>query len=339
MHAQIVKSVDHSETFASRLKFFKNAMRKKRAKQYKRLMALYSTSFGFREPYQILLDGNFATTATSYKINLETQLSKVMQGSIKQMYTLCSINELRQSGEKEHSRALQFLSQLEKRGCSHLGSSVSSAECLASIIGNENEHRYCVATQNRKLREKLRGIPGVPLLYINRTVLIFEPPSYVTLEKAKQIEIAKTLPSTDEMNFLKMTNSDAKNKIGAKSKAKKKHKGPKQPNPLSCKKSKKKPSQKIATKNIIEISKNTSETRKRKRENDEKEEYIEQNKDGQSIDSNANGSIGLVNGTEHIIKERKRKRKKKKRKKNEELPQNRSNDVDEEISSSGAESK
>lgn len=29
-------------------------MRQKRTKQYKRLMALYSISFGFREPYQIL---------------------------------------------------------------------------------------------------------------------------------------------------------------------------------------------------------------------------------------------------------------------------------------------
>ncbi|CAG8449227.1 10367_t:CDS:2 [Ambispora leptoticha] len=214
-------------------------MRKKRAKQYKRLMALYSTSFGH---FNVIskVDGDFVTTATGYKINLEAQLSKVLQGSIKQMYTFCTINELRQSGENEHSQALQFLSQLEQRGCSHFRSPVSSAECLASIIGNENEHRYGVATQNRKLRERLRGIPGVPLLYINRTVLIFEPPSYITLEKAKQIEIAKTLPSTDEINFLKMANSDAKNKIDIKPKTKKKRKGPKQPNPLSCKKPKKK---------------------------------------------------------------------------------------------------
>lgn len=34
-------------------------MRQKRAKAYRKLMALYSTTFGFRQPYQVL--GKFET--------------------------------------------------------------------------------------------------------------------------------------------------------------------------------------------------------------------------------------------------------------------------------------
>ncbi|CAG8755744.1 18437_t:CDS:2, partial [Racocetra fulgida] len=94
------------------------------------------------------------------------------------------------------------LKQFERRRCPHR-KPVSSAECLASIIGinklivlahthsylregNDNPHNYCVATQNETLRQQFRVIAGVPLLYINRTVLIVEPPSGATLEKVKQ---------------------------------------------------------------------------------------------------------------------------------------------------------
>ncbi|CAG8732097.1 11254_t:CDS:2 [Racocetra persica] len=212
-------------------------MRPKRTKQYKRLMALYSMSFGFREPYQILVDGNFMQTAIRYKMDICKQLCMVLLGNTKQMYTSCILAEVKKQG-KEGLETELALNQFERRRCPHR-KPVSSAECLASIIGNDNPHNYCVATQNETLRQQFRVIAGVPLLYINRTVLIVEPPSGATLEKVKQTEIAKTHASAEELNFLRNANSDTQKKNIEPHKPRKIRKGPKQPNPLSCKKKKK----------------------------------------------------------------------------------------------------
>ncbi|CAG8691944.1 13523_t:CDS:2 [Cetraspora pellucida] len=200
-------------------------MRPKRTKQYKRLMALYSMSFGFREPYQILVDGNFMQTAIRYKMDICKQLCMVLLGNTKQ---------IKKQG-KDGLETELALKQFERRRCPHR-KPVSSAECLASIIGNDNPHNYCVATQNETLRRQFRVIAGVPLLYINRTVLIVEPPSGATLDKAKQTEITKTHASVEELSFLRNANSDTQKKNVEPQKPRKVHKGPKQPNPLSCKK-------------------------------------------------------------------------------------------------------
>lgn len=66
--------------FASRFP----AMRQKRAKTYKKLMELYSRSFGFRQPYQVLVDSSFCVYATQNKIDIPKQLGAVLQGQQKQ---------------------------------------------------------------------------------------------------------------------------------------------------------------------------------------------------------------------------------------------------------------
>jgi hypothetical protein len=49
------KDLNHVTVYFTRFKFISSTkMRHKRAKAYKRLMALYHLSFGFREPYQVL---------------------------------------------------------------------------------------------------------------------------------------------------------------------------------------------------------------------------------------------------------------------------------------------
>lgn len=53
-------------------------------------------------------------------------------------------------------------------------------------IGNENKNRYIIATQSLELRKVLRLIPGVPLIYINRSVVLLETPSDATVLKKNQ---------------------------------------------------------------------------------------------------------------------------------------------------------
>jgi U3 small nucleolar RNA-associated protein 23 len=56
-------------------------------------------------------------------------------------------------------------------------------------LGEENEKRYFVATQDKQLRNALRKIPGVPLLYINYNCIVMEKPSFVCVRKASEVLI------------------------------------------------------------------------------------------------------------------------------------------------------
>jgi len=77
-------------------------MRQNRSKAYRKLMAMYSTSFGFRQPYQVLgacvaiwqraihllrvdlsVDSEMCGTAASQKIDLVTRMETVLVGSVK----------------------------------------------------------------------------------------------------------------------------------------------------------------------------------------------------------------------------------------------------------------
>ena len=50
-----------------------------------------------------------------------------------------------------------------------------------AAAGETNKHRYVLATQSTTLRTKLRAIPAVPIVHVNRSVMILEPPSDATL--------------------------------------------------------------------------------------------------------------------------------------------------------------
>jgi hypothetical protein len=58
-------------------------MRQQRAKRYRKAMALYQTTFKFREPYQVLLSSDFLVAAHRFKLNLGPLLERTIQGQLK----------------------------------------------------------------------------------------------------------------------------------------------------------------------------------------------------------------------------------------------------------------
>ena len=118
------------------------------------------------------------------------------------------------------------------------------------MSGEANKHRYVVATQSHPLRVSLRAIPGVPIVHINRTVMILEPASDVTLQ-AKQrvrypIDLPTQTPSFAHISILQAEQEALAPSISERAILKaatpqaepilRKKKGPKGPNPLSVKK-------------------------------------------------------------------------------------------------------
>ncbi|KAJ7655108.1 Fcf1-domain-containing protein [Mycena polygramma] len=203
-------------------------MRQKRAKAYRKLMALYSMSFGFRQPYQILVDSEMCKAATESKIELAKQLNSVLQGDIKPMITQCCIHELYLLGRAQQP-AVDLAKTFERRKCNHR-EPIPGDDCLVSVVGETNKHRYVVATQSQPLRVKLRSIPAVPIVHVNRSVMVLEPPSDATIRSKEYAEEQALHPTGSEQILVRGSTSTEL--------PRKKKKGPKGPNPLSVKKKK-----------------------------------------------------------------------------------------------------
>ena len=58
-------------------------MRGKRSKQYRRLMHQYEMTFGFREPYQVLVDAAMVQDAHRCKLDLALALERALHAKVK----------------------------------------------------------------------------------------------------------------------------------------------------------------------------------------------------------------------------------------------------------------
>ena len=126
------------------------------------------------------------------------------------------------------------------------------SESFGCIIGETNKHRYVLVTQSQSLRFKMRSIPAVPIVHINRSVMILEPPSdatiraknavcfcyYLILQKQSHDPSMKTEQKSLEPSALELAHLTSTSQ-GEEAPPKKKRKGPKGPNPLSVKKKQK----------------------------------------------------------------------------------------------------
>ncbi|KAF4952071.1 hypothetical protein FSARC_12736 [Fusarium sarcochroum] len=232
-------------------------MRGKRSKQYRKLMEQFSMTFGFREPYQVLVDAEMVKDSSRFKMDLEPALSRTVHGKVKPMITQCEIRKLYAArNEPGVSAAIDLAKTLERRRCGHhpddYPEPLSTQECLRSVVDpkdtHQNKHRYVVASQEQEVRKMLRGIRGVPLIYIKRSVMILEPMADESVQVRAKEERGKF--RADLKNALgkrkREEGDDDDNKADKKNdaptdekKKKKKGHGPKGPNPLAVQKSKK----------------------------------------------------------------------------------------------------
>ncbi|CAH0016177.1 unnamed protein product [Clonostachys rhizophaga] len=239
-------------------------MRGKRSKQYRKLMEQFSMTFGFREPYQVLVDAEMVKDSCRFKMDLNPALERTVHGKVKGMITQCEIRKLyAQKNEPGGNEAIELAKALERRRCGHhpdqYPEPLSTQECILSVIdpkdSGQNKHRYVVASQDVEVRRKLRTVRGVPLIYIKRSVMILEPmadesaQARLREEKIKfRAEIKNALGKRkrngedDDDKSDSDSNSKPKDQSSAaEEKKKKKAKGRKGPNPLSVKKAKTKP--------------------------------------------------------------------------------------------------
>lgn len=135
----------------------------------------------------------------------------------------------------------------------HNGTKTPSA-CMWTVVAVDkttNKHRYVVASQDFRLRSRLRTIPAVPLVYLNRSVMVLEPMSEATLKARNDIETAKLMRGLNpeaQAQLLGKRKAEGDpsdpNSSGSAAAPVYKKKKAKGPHPLSNLKKKKKPSNK-----------------------------------------------------------------------------------------------
>lgn len=210
-------------------------MRQKRAKAYKKQMNIYLHTFKFREPFQTIVDDELVLVCHKGQFDIVKGLNRTIQAETKPMITQCCMQALYLT---ENQPAIELAKTFERRRCNHnIKDPKTPVECIQSIvdINGENKHRYIVASQSMKLRRKLRSIPGVPLVFMNRSVMVMEPASDASKRAAALSENAKLQAGLNDKKVGFVDKEEEK----IEEPQKKKRKGPSEPNPLSVKKKKK----------------------------------------------------------------------------------------------------
>lgn len=160
-------------------------MKVKRVRRFRRTLGFFKNNYGIRTPYQVLIDGTFCTSALKYKINLKEQIPKFLEAEVKFLTTACCIMEVESLGPATYG-AMLVAKQFSVRKCGHEKNPLPASECLYSMLSKNNPDHYFIATQDEDLIEKVRNMPGVPLLFIRYNTIIIGKPSTLSFDAVEE---------------------------------------------------------------------------------------------------------------------------------------------------------
>jgi U3 small nucleolar RNA-associated protein 23 len=81
------------------------------------------------------------------------------------------------------------------------GAAAVTASTVPAVSSKHHRH-YCVATQDMRLRTKLGKLAGVPLIYLNKVIMVLEPLSDHSRRNGRVSEEAKSLLSETESSIV-----------------------------------------------------------------------------------------------------------------------------------------
>ncbi|KAK4327921.1 hypothetical protein Pmani_001634 [Petrolisthes manimaculis] len=213
-------------------------MKINRYKKAQRILGFYQNHFGFKEPYTILLDGPFCRAALEAKVLIKDQLPKYLGGQTKLVTTQCVILEAEKLSKiiSNLYGTWMIVKQFAVHTCGHEGNPRPASTCIRTMLRHKNPAKYIVATQDDELRDYIhQKVTGTPVLYLHTSAPTLEKPSEKTNKAAKE---GTTTMSTYEASTLQDLKRKHLGEVEQEPPVKKKKKS-KNPNPLSCLKSKK----------------------------------------------------------------------------------------------------
>jgi U3 small nucleolar RNA-associated protein 24 len=122
-------------------------------------------------PYRIILDTNFFNHSVRNKIDIQPGLMDLLLAKCIPTVTDCIIAELEKLGPK-FRLALQLArdERWHRLRCSHSGTYAD--DCIVSTV--TRDRIYLVASNDKALRQRLRKIPGVPLIAVGKGKYVLE---------------------------------------------------------------------------------------------------------------------------------------------------------------------
>ena len=121
----------------------------------------YNTQLG--PPYHILIDTNFVHYSIKNKLDIIKNMMDCLYAKCIPYITDCVMAELEKMGQK-YKMALKIVKdpRFQRITCMHKGTYAD--DCLVNRI---TQHKcYIVATNDRDLKNRIRKIPGVPIMYV-----------------------------------------------------------------------------------------------------------------------------------------------------------------------------
>ena len=304
-------------------------MGRRKDKWIKKALNFYKYIFKFDSPFKIIIDGNFAAMALNKKFEMKTSLEKLLGEKVTLIIPSCIFKEV-QSIESKIPGLLKLLSQYKIESCKH--GLLSPTNCIRDYIGNKNQFKYFVATQDNFLRIQLRKIPGVPLIFFEQNMLLMDKPSKISIESSERKENLKEDPQKKEKKLLNEKKEEIRDFLVAEFKESKYYKRKQEefklnklmgnirkkakgPNPLSVKK---KNSYYIQKEKDLEYKKKMMENNINNNKGIELNEEDENNNENENEEKDKDKNVINKNEqNDNIFIKKKRKRKHKHKKKNE----------------------
>jgi len=122
----------------------------------------YNTQLG--PPFHILVDTNFVNFSISNKMDIIQNMMDTLYAKCIPYITDCVMGELEKLGAK-YKLALKIVKdpRFERLPCMHKGTYAD--DCLLQRV---TQHKaYIVATCDKDLKQRIRKVPGVPIMFIS----------------------------------------------------------------------------------------------------------------------------------------------------------------------------
>jgi len=247
-------------------------MKVEHKKKVSKTMKYFELNFGFRRPYNMLVDGTICNKACDkdklFRGNLSEALKTHFSNEVKIVTTGCCITELEEIGMRWVFHATNILKSFQLFRCDHKRA-VSAGECIKSMVADGNPHHLIIASQDHNLRTELRNIPGVPLVYLYGNAPVLEKPSRMTESFTERLADGKTDLSNHQLKIIQELKKKTFGEEVEDGPKRKKRKGPRGANPLSCLKSKKK------TDKIQKVNQDNKIKKKRRKKNKKSSQNVE----------------------------------------------------------------
>jgi U3 small nucleolar RNA-associated protein 23 len=163
-------------------------MRRKKHKHTRRAVQFYKINFGFREPFKVLLDGNFVHAMVQARMTEASELTgKLLGASVRLFTTRCVMHEVKSLGT-EYADTYKACKKIQLYACEHEGNPVVPGDCIQSLVGDSNREHFFVGTQDSKLRARLAKVPGGASLFVSVNGIHLEQPSQLHQQTADQAE-------------------------------------------------------------------------------------------------------------------------------------------------------